>query len=1792
GAGRMRQLGSHQTLIIVAPEEVAVGIYRHINPNSEMEPNTAVAIPTVQEIISWVFKNTTDSVLSGVPLWALQGFHFEINQRDPSTRLVKEDWSLESLYSDGLASLPLKHSIRNKALQICGADSRMGSNIPDRICELTDRIGADVYTHVTNHDEECERELQQEEEQEQEREIQIGELCPHEERPWRYHEATVATSCVSLQGQNFMRTVEVPEVADDKVVFEIAEYMRFADAMLFFPSTGEVLLLSDQEGDGVLGAMWSKRRSNPHTRDSTTAQFINIHRLANNGEIRTDGTVMISTATIQDPSQAITSVSQSGIEVAAVRLFNGSHDFGIKETGQYKSLKVLIKDSRCRPSTLRLLEARHLAHNYSCSSLQTSMSGRRNPHRRGRFASARKSSVSVFSSSPSTSTSSSSSSSSSRKKEAWADEEVEEEESPFPDVVADDQMGLYYSRRDNQPRPYLSLLARNMLYRVVLNKIRQLLSEKKPVSFFERDNSNNGMKTLYDKVTCNYVMRSANGKISTITKLTGCEQLAKAFIKHIYKTLNLKEIRQNLAPPYEPFEIELCAEEVAASPDDPRHVQKLVYHWNRQNVKVLDRYLSEWKIVELETLEDTEHVVDENVLSKVEPLYHVETNNDGETVFHSSVLVDGYKNCGIYKWVSEINDCRKDPLNSKSLSLQPDEKPNVRFLELKILGWSYIFIVTIDTIEEGEELLIDYTHSYWRPIKGYKDDYDFVKGLLQPLHSAIPRVVSILPDIPPILRQLADRVISNSENVANALKRIGPSTSVDTVTEHDRSTITSLKESLEKVSGLLLGMTSIIAPVVKALPNGLDTVVNLEDVISVVRILNNSVVTNDGIKEVRRRLGEDVVKSVGEMPSLVESLKLACADFSSTNRGESPEAEDLMVTSMNDSSVDIAGQFQKKRKDKGKALKRSDGDADVTGELFETEIRTQRVEKSGMSDHESNSLLKQRTSNNVYEILKNDDTGENRLHNDESLSADGNEKMVSITCSILGIDDPEDTPPDNISMKFSASRRPPSEPEHEEPMFLLNAALPSTKKRKRTYGSSTSTANLESSSTPELSFTSSQFDPSLTKTTRTVNIRAGFGQGAAPFNQGTFVSSGKYETKMQTSLRLFLLNNKVGNTTTGSLGNGLKEKLHGNSPILSPQKDLSSDFGQPPAKIFESSESLSPILRARNDINRVDCERKNDVPEHPMKEIPRLSSLGPSEEDNNTGDGVVNVESESDMDVDGRNTDEDFFERDTERVELEVVGKSGENMHAGDSEDGRESELVTGPTQGFLDSTSLHERGHGSVDTMPTSSVENGMESEAVTGPTQSVSDSASLHEGSPGSVDTMESTSSVDLGFYVKKRKLYIIDSPIEPPVKSRALTAETGISDPPAISRESLDTHPLPKPLHTIRDNSRIEPNLPPPPTKTTPSSLKRWFSKSHSNATVRPSSPVTSPPSSSNSTSMGGYIGRSAIRQSFLSFIERKKKVLSISSGSDNGGTGSGDSLQSSGAERSLAAEGDNLAFMPSEKTKVQLEHDRDLENCSTQSMPVEDDDGEYDDSDFMVVDKDRTAGGHESIESAEFERTGHDEDEVEYEDGLRQPKQRSQTIEIIRDETSDTNESIIGRDARSSVNFVGLQRSSMSHKRQSSRESPSHTTGESAPSTSDSHESSKSSHSENSFDQFQLGARIPRPHSVESTSTASSKNSGSISTPAQVTQAANYQDGDDDDDIIITGVVKPSAETVDLTIDDDNVGSRPRAVFRQQGRRTQILLQREQQYQRRRQGGRQVTYHIDDDNVEAESIVVDD
>ena len=159
--------------------------------------------------------------------------------------------------------------------------------LQDEIKQRMDRFARDVQINTASLDQECERELEKEVELEQERQLEIGRQTPRKEVDWDYsclfeckkahdlpeaasvellasfvkdhivlHENAsapkLALSCQLYGTRNFFQACAKAESTS------LNDYLRWIDASVMLPSSGEIILVSEREADAILALEWSR----------------------------------------------------------------------------------------------------------------------------------------------------------------------------------------------------------------------------------------------------------------------------------------------------------------------------------------------------------------------------------------------------------------------------------------------------------------------------------------------------------------------------------------------------------------------------------------------------------------------------------------------------------------------------------------------------------------------------------------------------------------------------------------------------------------------------------------------------------------------------------------------------------------------------------------------------------------------------------------------------------------------------------------------------------------------------------------------------------------------------------------------------------------------------------------------------------------------------------------------------------------------------------------------------------------------------------------------------------------------------------------------------------------------------------------------------------------------------------------------------------------------------------------------------------------------------------------------
>jgi hypothetical protein len=288
-AGRLRQLGpGQQTLVLAGPPEVTGKIWEAASggSNGRKEQQMPCGEPSMAQVLNWVMANTVQNNLQGVASWVAAGLHYHATYGQPQRSQLPELLELEHFYASSKAAVPA-HQVLEAMLQkaLGGIDVGAAAEAQlsvQRMREVTATgsclaAGHEIVAGM-GADEECERELQREQEQEEEEEVQVAKAAPAAEVDWQYSAALQAGSVTQLQQVAGIMPLaqlvqqlhpaglgDIPWSSDVFVTRNfyatvtgtsgLSEYLRPLGHLLLF-SSGEVLLLSDREADGVLKAAW------------------------------------------------------------------------------------------------------------------------------------------------------------------------------------------------------------------------------------------------------------------------------------------------------------------------------------------------------------------------------------------------------------------------------------------------------------------------------------------------------------------------------------------------------------------------------------------------------------------------------------------------------------------------------------------------------------------------------------------------------------------------------------------------------------------------------------------------------------------------------------------------------------------------------------------------------------------------------------------------------------------------------------------------------------------------------------------------------------------------------------------------------------------------------------------------------------------------------------------------------------------------------------------------------------------------------------------------------------------------------------------------------------------------------------------------------------------------------------------------------------------------------------------------------------------------------------------------
>eukprot|EP00899_Mesostigma_viride_P005774 jgi/Mesvir1/15198/Mv06434-RA.1 len=309
-AGRMRQLDKGQRLLLVGNEELSNKVVTAnglVGPQassweggslvSDLE-NQAGRVIRPSHVMRVVMANTVAATEEGLMHATLQGVHFGSTYGAPHRALVDDDLSLWTMYQSALAeewAAQMVDRMVSQGQARCDASDGLDGDMATMLAGIRARgrkYGGDflVVVSLASLGGECERELEIQAEKEQEQEVQLPTYKPREEPKWDYaailgvqSSKDLPTNVLSLKDAmpfllpptlqdmpwpanvfmtyNFLHgTVENDVGAGSPPVHgaKLNEFLRVVDVVVYFGTTGEALLLSEQEADGVLAVLWER----------------------------------------------------------------------------------------------------------------------------------------------------------------------------------------------------------------------------------------------------------------------------------------------------------------------------------------------------------------------------------------------------------------------------------------------------------------------------------------------------------------------------------------------------------------------------------------------------------------------------------------------------------------------------------------------------------------------------------------------------------------------------------------------------------------------------------------------------------------------------------------------------------------------------------------------------------------------------------------------------------------------------------------------------------------------------------------------------------------------------------------------------------------------------------------------------------------------------------------------------------------------------------------------------------------------------------------------------------------------------------------------------------------------------------------------------------------------------------------------------------------------------------------------------------------------------------------------
>jgi len=391
-AGRMRQLGSGQRLVLAAQDEVHDAIFQS-TPNASPSLNKEES--EMGDILHWIMTNTLQASMAGLTECIDNGIHFAETTEDPDKAKIPEKTALADMYSSAIKEASVSETFERKINCTFGSREKLSNAmkcVVEKVEQSSRSYGKETMISISSMSEECERERELEQQQQEEREVESPVQKPAQEVDWDYSlvvsgsfsEVRKASSTISLKRVIRHRlapatlsaikwgdeTNDVPNVwVTNNFVFTLESdenlnsFLRGVDTLLVW-ADGMILLLSDREANGVVEEM--RRRDCDHAKPF----LVQFHVLRKyfippkhniNQPQSTVSTPRLVLPVLQSSPPATRLQAVKPLSVAQLLLFNGETKFGGPDNKLFPLLKSMLSTVDARDAALHFTDMRDTA---------------------------------------------------------------------------------------------------------------------------------------------------------------------------------------------------------------------------------------------------------------------------------------------------------------------------------------------------------------------------------------------------------------------------------------------------------------------------------------------------------------------------------------------------------------------------------------------------------------------------------------------------------------------------------------------------------------------------------------------------------------------------------------------------------------------------------------------------------------------------------------------------------------------------------------------------------------------------------------------------------------------------------------------------------------------------------------------------------------------------------------------------------------------------------------------------------------------------------------------------------------------------------------------------------------------------------------------------------------------------------------------------------------------------------------------------------------------------------------